>query len=201
MADLTTSMLAQRRVSHATSSIGDLIAQFSSVDPTADVPNAFAATADILAPYPSATLQTRITSIIADGSTTPTPRVNWSCAPTTNLSGYGPYAAGTPSSSFLNTWPSGLVASTGDSIVMVESNYVFSPPANYLNYTFGKAMTFNNVFYFKPRQAAEVQLSFPNAQSPAYSHTPWVATSASNTFNYTSTTTGVPSLNCKYQSG
>ena len=198
MADLTSTLIAQRRASHATSSVGDLVAQFAAVDPNSDIPNAFSASADILAPYPTATLQTRISSIIQDSSGVA--RINWSCTPTTNQSIFAPYAAGTASSAFLYSWPSGLVANAGDSIIMVESTYVFASPMNYLNYAFGKNMTFNNVFYFKPRQAAEVQLS-PNPTNPAYSYTPWVSSSTTNNYNYTSITSGVPSLNCKYQSG
>lgn len=219
MADVSSIMMAQRRSSHATSASGDLLAQFATVSPSSDLPNVFQAANDILAPYPTGTFQLRITSLIVDSESTPVARVNWSCATTTNSS-LNAYAAGTQfaingasfasAGSGAGALPAGLVSSSGDSIVIVESTYPYTPPANLTGnmfgggasgQLFGQSMTFTSVSFFKPRQSVEVTLTMPNGQSPAYTYTAW-NTSSSQSNRYTvASGSGTPGLTCYYQSG
>ena len=153
MAELSEAMMAQRRVSHATSAMGDLVAQHDNAQMpmhlNTDVPNVLAAATDILAPFPTAPLNLRMTSVVvqSDGST----KVDWSAAQGTALP---QYAQGTSI-----TVPSGLISTTqGDSVIMVESSYHYTSP---IGYVLPGGLNFGETFYLKPRKTPYVALVNP----------------------------------------
>ena len=71
MAEVTQGAMAERRTAHTASTIGDLVAQSSSVT-QAGVTQVFSIGAAIVYPYPTDSLKMRITSVVADaqGKTT-----------------------------------------------------------------------------------------------------------------------------------
>lgn len=140
--ELCEAMMAQRRTAHTTSAIGDLVTQSTSLTST-DMSNVFAAATNIMAPFPTSTLKLRITSVTANTSNVP--KVDWSCTT-------GGLAANNVGATYSGL-PSGLVTTSGDSIVVAEGQYAWTSPASYL---LPGALNFNEVFYLKPRKSAKV---------------------------------------------
>ena len=154
MAELSEAMMAQRRVSHATSSMGDLIAQFDSQNSpvkNTDMANVFAAANAIMDPFPTTQLSLRVSSVVvqSDGST----KVAWSDAQGTGLPAYAAGAPITLPSSSSGGTSTPLISAVGDSVIMAESKYSYSSPVNYL---LPNGLTFNEIFYLKPRKTPTV---------------------------------------------
>ncbi len=85
MAELSQAMMAQRRVSHSASAIGDLVTQSNAVTvngvtsgTTSKLSDLFSAASTILSPFDTAPLKLRVSSItgVASGSNV-TPTVDW----------------------------------------------------------------------------------------------------------------------------
>ncbi len=140
--ELCEAMMAQRRTSHATSAIGDLTTQSQSVA-SSDVSDIFAAATTIMAPFPTAPLKLRMTSVTANSSGTP--KVDWSCA----QGGLTKYTTGATFTGL----PTGLVSAAGDSIIVSEGQYNWASPAKYV---LPNGLNFNEIFYLKPRKSAQV---------------------------------------------
>jgi Flp pilus assembly protein TadG len=140
--ELCEAMMAERRSAHAASAVGDLTAQTTSVA-ASDVSDIFAAATDILTPFPTAPLKLRLTSVTANA--TAIPKVDWSCA-------QGGLTANTAGATYSGL-PTGLVVLAGDSVIVAESQYKWTPPATYI---LPNGLTFNQVFYLKPRKSATV---------------------------------------------
>jgi Flp pilus assembly protein TadG len=142
MAELTQGMMASRRTSHVASIIGDLVAQDTQITQT-EINDVFAVGRAVVAPFPTATLSMRITSVRADASGTPT--VIWCqrTGPAPPL----PVIAGT-----VTGIPAGLIAAN-ESVIMAEASYTYTSSA-------GKVMTtpvvFTQKYYLKPRKGSEV---------------------------------------------
>jgi Flp pilus assembly protein TadG len=142
-AELTMAMMADRRVAHAASVVGDLVAQSPSVSP-ADLTDVFQVGGAILNPFTATPLKMRITSVIADVNGVP--KVSWSKA-----SGMTAMTGGTAVGGF----PPTLLA-PGDSVIQADVSYIYTSP---LGLTLPIPITFSNTFYLKPRQSASVTLT------------------------------------------
>ena len=210
MDETASAVMAQRRVSHATSEIGDLVAQYTTINASQTSDGLFSSSW-VLAPFtttnPSGTLlyQERITSIMMDGSSTP--RINWSCSPT-GQSALTPYTAGASLTSLpkdsngvyitmSNTSPNSTpVYTPGDSVIMVESTYAYTSPIQYI---ITNGITFSNTFYYKPRESTQVVFQAgTSSTAPTSSTSPWTGSSSSVAYSYTSPTAS-PSMSCNYQ--
>ena len=171
MDETASAVTAQRRVGHATSEIGDLVSQYT-------------------------TIQQRITSIMMDGNSTP--RVNWSCS-TTSQTALTATAAGTSMTSLpKDSGGNYILLSTtaGDSVIMVESTYAYTSPVKYF---IPNGITFSNTFYYKPRESTQVVLQAgTSSSSPTSSTSAWTSSSSSVSYSYSSATAS-PSLTCNYQ--
>lgn len=141
LAELADGMMAQRRVSHATSAVGDLVAQTDSLD-NAGRDDIFAAATAIVAPFPTAPLKLRITSISgnADGQ----PRVDWSDG--SGMSPYG-HCATVPG------LPAGLITAAGENVIMAEATYVYTSPVSKI---LPNGLNFSEKFYLRPRKSSKV---------------------------------------------
>jgi Flp pilus assembly protein TadG len=139
LADLTEGFICERRVAHSASAVGDLVAQSSSVTPS-DISDIFAAAQTIIAPFPIATLEQRVTSVTADVNDNQT--VDWSQG-----NGMAPYATG----SSMTLPPTAI--SANQSVIMSEVTYVYTSPINYI---FTTPITFSNVYYLHPRISNQV---------------------------------------------
>ena len=141
MGELCEAMMAQRRVSHIASALGDLTAQAQTIHDT-DMTDIFSAAGIIATPFPTTTLQMRVTSITGDSSGTP--KVDWS-----SVQGMTALTKG----STVTGLPTGLIAASGDSIIMAESKYSYAAPSKYV---LPNGLNFSEVFYLRPRKSAQV---------------------------------------------
>ena len=142
ISELGQGLLAERRVSHATSSLGDLAAQLQNVAQS-DADDMFAASADILAPLSTTPLKLRVTSVT--GNSKGLPKVDWS------------YSSGM---AVLNdcdaspTLPGGLVTAPGETIILSEAQYKFTSPVGYI---LPNGINFTRSSYLRPRYGAVVR--------------------------------------------
>ncbi len=133
---------ARRKAAAAASTLADLVAQASHVN-SAELEDINRAAAQVMLPYPSTPLGTRISSVARakDDSVT----VAWSFA----SGGMQAYANGTS-----YTLPQGLVAKE-ETVIAAETTYLFKPGIG----TFlVSGVTFTSVAYFKPRNGPAVDL-------------------------------------------
>jgi Flp pilus assembly protein TadG len=141
MAELTQGMMADRRASHVASIIGDLVAQDTQVNQT-EMNDVFNVGRALVAPFPTAPLSMRITSIRADAGGTP--RVVWSqVSGSMSALGAGGSVAGVPT---------GLMAAN-ESVIMAEATYVYTSA---IQKTMPTPVTFTQKYYLKPRKGSEV---------------------------------------------
>ncbi len=140
--ELCEGMMAQRRAAHATAAIGDLVTQGTSVSKS-EMADIFAAATTILQPFPTKTLQLRMTSVTVSSLGNPT--VDWSCA-------IGGLVANTAGTTYKGL-PPGLISSVGESVVVAEGRYSWASPANYV---VPSGMNFSPISYSKPRQSNQV---------------------------------------------
>jgi Flp pilus assembly protein TadG len=137
LAELTQAMMAERRASHAASSIGDLVAQSAQIS-TSTVTDVFTVARAVMSPFPTTTLKMRVTSIVADSSIVP--KVAWS-------QGDGLTALGANTTQVV---PTGLLTTAGDSVVLSEVQYSYDSPVDYF---VPNAVVFNKKFYLRPRKS------------------------------------------------
>jgi Flp pilus assembly protein TadG len=142
LAELAQGMMAQRRVSHAASAIGDLVAQTDSIT-DAQKTDIFAAATNIVSPFPTSPLKLRITSIT--GNASGQPRVDWSDG-STGLAAYS-HCATVPG------LPSGLVTAAGENVIMAEATYTYTSPVSQV---LPNGLAFSEKFYLRPRRVQRV---------------------------------------------
>jgi Flp pilus assembly protein TadG len=141
-AELTMAMMAERRAAHAASVVADLVAQEPQVS-VADMTDIFNIGNAIMAPFATAPLKLRVTSVVADVNGVA--KVAWSQG-----HGLGALTIGATVSGFP---PNLLVA--GDSVIQADVQYAFTSP---LQMTLPSALTFSNSFYLRPRRSPTVAL-------------------------------------------
>ena len=141
MANVSQALMAQRRVNHIASAMGDLTAQSQTMaDP--DFTDIFSVAGFMMKPLDQSTLSIRITSVIVDVNNVP--RVDWSVV--------GPsLTTGLAHGAQVNTLPAGLVSNTGDSVIMAETSYTFVAPVQAL---MPSGINFNEVYYCRPRKSS-----------------------------------------------
>jgi Flp pilus assembly protein TadG len=142
VAELTQAMLAQRRIAHAAATMGDLVAQGTTIQ-AADFTDLWKVGQTIVSPFPTAPLQMRITSITTDASNNA--KVAWS-----EGSGMSALAKnGTISV------PSGVVTASS-SVIKAEVNYTYT---SIVGYIIQSPIVFSNTYYLKPRLSDTVACS------------------------------------------
>jgi len=137
--EITNMLTANRRVTSVAYTAADITAQAASVS-NADITDIFNASSAILAPFSTAPIKVRITSVVANSSNVP--KVAWS-------DGYNiaPRAAGSNM-----TLPAGLTTA-GSSVIVAEVTYAYASPISEL---ITETITFSDVAYLKPRRAVQV---------------------------------------------
>jgi Flp pilus assembly protein TadG len=144
LAETTMAFMADRRADHVASAIGDLVAQVSSTS-TGDIADVFSVGEAVMAPFPAGTLNMRISSVKADNNGVA--KVVWSRAQGTGLTAHA--------KNTVITLPDDLVAAN-EAIVMSEIRYTFDSP---LSQILPQPITFNDVYYLRPRRSVEVTCS------------------------------------------
>lgn len=140
MSNVSQALMAQRRVNHIASAMGDLTSQNQSmVD--ADFTDIFSVAGFMMQPLDQSSLSIRITSVILDVNKVA--RVDWSFLGPQLSPGlaHGAQVAGIPT---------GLVSNTGDSVIMAETQYTFIAPVKAL---MPNGISFHEVYYFRPRKS------------------------------------------------
>ena len=139
LSETTQGMMASRRAAHVATTIGDLTAQQSQIN-AATVADIFTVGKAILAPFPTATLNMRITSVKADVSGTP--KVVWS-------QGYGSMA---PLSGTVSGVPTGLIG-PNESTIQAEVSYTYTSS---IQKALPGPIVLTQKSFLKPRKGAEV---------------------------------------------
>ena len=139
LSELTQGMMADRRASHVASTIGDLVAQDTTVNPT-EMTDVFNVGNALIAPFPSATLSMRVTSVKANSGGTPL--VVWS-----QTKGSLSALSGT-----VTGIPTGLIAAN-ESLIMAEVSYTYNST---LKKVLPSPVVFTQKYYLKPRKTGEV---------------------------------------------
>jgi Flp pilus assembly protein TadG len=139
VAELCQAMLAQRKVAHAASAVGDLVAQVSTITPSG-LTDVYNAASSIVAPFPTSPLQIRVSSVVTDANNNAT--VAWS-----NAQGMSALAAGSSV-----TLPTNLLTAN-QSVIVSEVKYAYTSP---INYWYKNAINFDQVFYLRPRLSTSI---------------------------------------------
>lgn len=142
LGELCEAMMAQRRCAHAISAIGDLATQSAALS-SSDVSDIFSAASLIMAPFSTTPLKLRLTSVTMNSSNVA--KVDWSCT----QGGASAYTAGTTYTGL----PANVLSASGDSVVVADGSYTWTSPAKYV---LPNGLTFNEIFYLKPRKSAQV---------------------------------------------
>ena len=132
--EVTQAITIKRKLSHATSALGDMVAQAESVSST-ELDNIMDATAAILMPYPTDNLRIVLSGVEIDGNGVA--KVSWS-------KGRNRGALATGSKVSL---PAG-VGEKNTGIVMAELDYDYTPQ---IGYVITGTITLEDQFYLRPR--------------------------------------------------
>jgi Flp pilus assembly protein TadG len=138
--EVTQAAMTEQRVAHTASTIGDLVAQSSTIT-AAQVTDVFTVGQSIMSPYPTTGLQMRISSLTADANANVT--VAWSQG-----SGMTALTKGSTVSGL-----SANVIKANESVVMGESKYVYS---SVFGMVLPQPITFTETYYLRPRLATQV---------------------------------------------
>ncbi len=157
MAELTLGLMASRRVSHLTSTIGDLVAQSDSLTPD-NVTDLWKIADSIMDPFVTSTtvdakqvsiLKMRVASVTMQkvGSKT-SAKVNWSMA--SNTTGF------TNTSTEIQKITTSQIA-VGESLIVTQAEYDYDSPIHSPMADFFKSGTqFKEIFYHHPRNGEAV---------------------------------------------
>lgn len=141
MAELTISMIAQRRLSHIASSVGDIVARDTQLT-DARRTDIFQVSAVLMAPFPTSTLRMCIVSISSNAAGIDT--VDWSEA---NNSPANCPVAGT-----VVNIPTSVLPNSS-SVIMSKASYDYTPPLKLIS---SSMFTFRRTFYLRPRLSDKV---------------------------------------------
>lgn len=141
MAELTSSMIAQRRLSHIASSIGDIVARETQLT-DARRTDIFQVGTVLMAPFPTSTLRMCIVSITSNAAGTD--MVAWS----------EPYNApvNCPAAGATVDIPASVLPANG-SVIMSKASYDYTSPIKFISTS---AFTFRRTFYLRPRLSDQV---------------------------------------------
>ena len=139
LVELTQAVIAERKANHVAAAIGDLVTQADTVT-TSDLSDIFTIGNTIMSPFPTTSLQMRVTSITADANGTP--KVDWS-----HSSGsMTPMSVGSAV-----TVP--ITLNAGDSVVEADSSYQY---ISVLQYVLPNALNYSEKYYLRPRRSDKV---------------------------------------------
>lgn len=144
MAELSQAMMAQRRLSHLASTIGDLVAQSPQLT-DARRTDIFTIGAVIMAPFPTTTLRMCLVNVSSDATGKDT--VDWS--ENNNNHPDCPARGAVLASGVV---PVGVLPAS-QSVVMAKASYGYSSP---IKLVLPSTLNFNRTFYLRPRKSETV---------------------------------------------
>ncbi len=133
MTEFCQGFMAQKRMGHVSAMVADLVSQEETVTP-ATIDDVFNIGGLIMKPFPTATLQQRVSSVTR---TSGVAKVDWS-------RGNGMTARGKDSVIVL---PASLIAN-GESVIVAEATYDYDSAADYL---MPGLTRFSHTYYLRPR--------------------------------------------------
>jgi Flp pilus assembly protein TadG len=136
LAEVTMALMADRRASHATAVVADLVAQ-DTLTTRGELNDLFSIAEEILSPFSPAGMKIRTTAIRADANGVP--KVVWS-----HGKGMGAYGKG----STVTGLPPNLMAAY-DTLIMSEMTYNYDSP---IKYAIPNALNFKETYYLRPRK-------------------------------------------------
>jgi len=144
MAELTQSMMAQRRLSNIASSIGDLVAQSAQLN-DARRDDIFTIGNTIMAPFPTTTLRMCLVSITSDATGKDT--VAWS-------ENHNNHANCPAEDAVLGSTviPVGVLPAS-QSVIMAKASYGYTSPIKFI---LPSTLNFYRTFYLRPRKSETV---------------------------------------------
>lgn len=141
MAELTETMIAQRRLSHIASSIGDIVARDTQLT-DARRTDVFQVGSVLMAPFATSGLRMCIVSISSNSSGADT--VDWSEASNSPTN--------CPSAGTVMDIPTSVLPASG-SVIMSKASYDYDPPIKLIS---KNVFTFRRTFYLRPRLSDKV---------------------------------------------
>jgi len=142
MAELTSAMIAQRRIGHLASSIGDVVAQETQLT-NARTADLFKIGEVLMAPFPVTTLRMCVVSVSSDATGKDT--VDWSEASNS--------PAGCPAAKAVVTDIPATVLPAGQSVIMSKASYAYDSPIKLVS---PDTITFKSTYYLRPRLSDKV---------------------------------------------
>ncbi len=142
MAELTSTMIAQRRLSHIASSVGDIVARDTQLT-DARRTDIFQVGSVLMAPFPTSTLRMCIMSVSSNAAGT-TDTVDWS-EPSNS-------PTNCPLKDAVVDIPSSVLPA-GGSVIVSKASYDYPPPLKFITKS---AFTFRRTFYLRPRLSDKV---------------------------------------------
>ena len=143
--ELSSTLLADRKVTNVASSLGDLTARLPFVT-SCDVDDIFEASRMIFQPHDSTSARLRLSSIVPDPGDPTKSIVSWSRA-------NSKWTARAKDSEV--TLPTGILTADG-SVILAEVEFTYTPP---LNNIFQSTPVLKDTFYLRPRKTDEVAWS------------------------------------------
>lgn len=136
LAEVTMALMAERRASHATAVVADLVAQDTLTTRT-ELNDLFSVAEEILSPFSPSGMKIRTTAIRADANGVP--KVVWS---------YGKGIAGYGKGSTVAGLPKDLIVAY-DTLIMSEMAYNYDSA---IKYAIPNALNFKETYYLRPRK-------------------------------------------------
>jgi Flp pilus assembly protein TadG len=141
--ELTQGAMTLQRTDHVASTVGDLVSQSATIT-SAEVTDIFSVGDTVMYPYPTASLEMRVSSLSADSNGVVT--VTWSQATGMSALAKGSTVSGLPTN----------VIEPGESIVMSESQYTYN---SVFAQIIRSPIVFDQKAYLHPRLSTTVSCS------------------------------------------
>lgn len=141
MAEMTQAMLAQRRLSHLTASIGDIVARDQQLT-DARVADLFSVGNVLMSPFPTSTLRLCLVSIVSDANGKDV--VAWSDPSNAPVD--------CPARNDVLDIPVSVLPA-GKSVIMSKASYEYN---SVFKFMIPQALTFRRTYYLKPRLSEQV---------------------------------------------
>lgn len=143
LAELTQAMMAQRRLSSITLSIGDLVAQTPQTGPTR-TSDIFTIGSIIMAPFPTTGLKMCVVSVTSDAAGKDT--VAWSRASAAGMTTC-------PAAGAVLTDVPAAVLPASQSVILARATYAYDSP---IQLVLPRPLTFTRTLYLRPRRSDSV---------------------------------------------
>jgi Flp pilus assembly protein TadG len=142
LAEYCQAMMADRKVTHVSSAIGDLVAQSDQIN-TAEIDDIFKIGKSVLAPFDATNLKMRVSQVTMDANSVPSIKWTRGAAAAYNTAKL-PRNSSDPNKAFIGP---------GESVIVAQAEYTYDSPVKYF---IKSGVKFTEVFYLRPRKSDSV---------------------------------------------